>query len=153
MAEAKSLFATTPTPSPQPTLGSASATQAVPLSFATTDPFGKLLSSSVSSLFQQNTMQTRESTQQTSSFSVPSILRTATVSDTKPQRDERAIRDALAALAKLGLNVTEADLGKLNPPDEYEDELALMAEVRAYFDVSYKVSPRVRDGTQRRCQF
>lgn len=98
-------------------------------------------------------MQTRESTQQTSSFSVPSILRTATVSDTKPQRDERAIRDALAALAKLGLNVTEADLGKLNPPDEYEDELALMAEVRAYFDVSYKVSPRVRDGTQRRCQF
>ena len=45
----------------------------------------------------------------------------------------------MAALAKLGLNVTEEDLGKLNPPDEYEEELELMAEVRAYFDVSYKV--------------
>ena len=62
------------------------------------------------------------------------------MSGKESQRNEQAVREALAALAKLGLNVTEEDLGKLNPPDEYEDELALMAEVRAYFDVAYKVS-------------
>ena len=46
----------------------------------------------------------------------------------------------LSGLAKLGYEgIKEVDLGKLNPPDMYEDELAVMAEVRAYFQVSYKV--------------
>ncbi|KAI0746433.1 P-loop containing nucleoside triphosphate hydrolase protein [Daedaleopsis nitida] len=53
-------------------------------------------------------------------------------------RDPTAVRDALAALAKIGLFVTEDDLGKLQPADTYEEELELMAEVRAYFDVAYK---------------
>lgn len=48
--------------------------------------------------------------------------------------------DALSALAKLGyVGLTADDLGKLNPPDEYEEELNVMAEVRAYFQVAYKV--------------
>lgn len=48
--------------------------------------------------------------------------------------------DALSALAKLGyVGLTVDDLGKLNPPDEYEEELHVMAEVRAYFQVAYKV--------------
>lgn len=48
--------------------------------------------------------------------------------------------DALSALAKLGyVGLTVEDLGKLNPPDEYEEELNVMAEVRAYFQVAYKV--------------
>ncbi len=93
------------------------------------------------SMFQSNTTHTNPWIQQTSSFAAPTTQGTnSTTSGTKPQHDEQAIREALAALAKLGLNVTAEDLGKLNPPDEYEDELALMAEVRAYFDVSYKVS-------------
>ncbi|KAI9058586.1 hypothetical protein FKP32DRAFT_1581292 [Trametes sanguinea] len=59
---------------------------------------------------------------------------------TEAQQDrEEAIREALAALAKLGFaGLTETDLGKLNKADEYEEELQLMAEVRAYFQVAYK---------------
>ena len=33
---------------------------------------------------------------------------------------------------------TEEDLGKLSKTDEYDEELHLMAEVRAYFQVAYK---------------
>ncbi|KAH9909434.1 Dynamin central region-domain-containing protein [Fomitopsis serialis] len=45
-----------------------------------------------------------------------------------------------APAGKLGyVGLTADDLGKLNPPDEYEEELSVMAEVRAYFQVSYKV--------------
>ena len=57
-----------------------------------------------------------------------------------PKASAEKIRAALAALAAIGLVVKEEDLGKLHPPDAYEEELELMAEVRAYFDVSYKVS-------------
>ncbi|KAI0937652.1 hypothetical protein AcV5_000438 [Taiwanofungus camphoratus] len=47
--------------------------------------------------------------------------------------------DALAILTRLGYQGLEAkDFGKLNPPDVYEDELQLMAEVRGYFQVAYK---------------
>ncbi|CCL98324.1 uncharacterized protein FIBRA_00318 [Fibroporia radiculosa] len=52
---------------------------------------------------------------------------------------EAAIKEALAALAKAGfIGLTTDDLGKLNPPDEFEDELNVMAEVHGYFQVSYK---------------
>lgn len=57
---------------------------------------------------------------------------------------ERAMLEieALALLAKLGYTGLNADdLGKLNPPDEFEEELQVMAEVRAYFHVAYKASP------------
>ncbi|PSR74398.1 hypothetical protein PHLCEN_2v9906 [Hermanssonia centrifuga] len=47
---------------------------------------------------------------------------------------------ALSALAALGFHVTATDLGKLHPPDIYEEELEVMAEVRAYFQVAYKLS-------------
>ncbi|KZT10439.1 P-loop containing nucleoside triphosphate hydrolase protein [Laetiporus sulphureus 93-53] len=55
---------------------------------------------------------------------------------------ERAEAEAatLASLAKLGYHCTLEDLGKLNPPDIYEEELQLMAEVRGYFQVAYKAS-------------
>jgi hypothetical protein len=46
----------------------------------------------------------------------------------------------LAGLAKLGYTVTEDDLAKLLPSDEYEEELHVMAEVRGYFQVAYKVT-------------
>ncbi|OSD00780.1 hypothetical protein PYCCODRAFT_1437127 [Trametes coccinea BRFM310] len=62
-----------------------------------------------------------------------------TLSPEEQQGKEEAIREALAALAKLGFTgLTETDLGKLNKADEYEEELQLMAEVRAYFQVAYK---------------
>ena len=48
--------------------------------------------------------------------------------------------ETLANLAKLGyIGLQEEDFGKLNPPDIYEEELEVMAEVRAYFQVAYKV--------------
>lgn len=47
----------------------------------------------------------------------------------------------LADIGHTGLNAE--DLGKLNPPDEYETELRVMAEVRGYFQVSYKVRTRL----------
>ena len=49
------------------------------------------------------------------------------------------VKKALSALSALGYQVDVTDLGKLNPPDEYEEELQVMAEVRAYFQVAYKV--------------
>lgn len=46
----------------------------------------------------------------------------------------------LAALAAQGFTgLTIEDLGKLNPPDEFETELLIMAEVRGYFQVAYEV--------------
>lgn len=50
--------------------------------------------------------------------------------------EERAIQ-ALADLGYTGLSVE--DLARLNPPDEYEEALLVMADVRAYFQVAYKV--------------
>lgn len=50
------------------------------------------------------------------------------------------VNAALAALAELGYTGLRAeDLGKLNPLDEYQTELEVMAEVRGYFQVAYKV--------------
>lgn len=43
-----------------------------------------------------------------------------------------------AGLSGASLNPTEL-LGKLTPPDEFEKELKVMAEVRGYFQVAYKV--------------
>lgn len=62
--------------------------------------------------------------------------------DTPP--NEVALKEALAFLVQAGLPVGYLDstelLGKLMPPDEYETELRVMAEVRGYFQVAYKVS-------------
>ncbi|PIL30975.1 transporter [Ganoderma sinense ZZ0214-1] len=139
--ETKSPFSTTVTETPSsPFAPQASSAQAVPAASTTSVP--SLSSSQIASFFQSNATQTGAWAEQTSaSFAAPSqahVSETDTATRTKPQRNEQAIREALAALTKLSLNVTEEDLGKLNPPDEYEDELVLMAEVRAYFDVAYK---------------
>lgn len=64
----------------------------------------------------------------------------ALLSDEERRREEAAV---LASLARLGYHgLTPAVFGKLVPPDEYEKELEVMAEVRAYFKVAYKVRPR-----------
>lgn len=53
--------------------------------------------------------------------------------------DTEKINNALASLAEIGyVGLTKDDLGKLNPPDEYETELKVMAEVKGYFQVAYK---------------
>ena len=53
---------------------------------------------------------------------------------------QQLVAETLANLAKLGyIGLQEEDFGKLNPPDIYEEELEVMAEVRAYFQVAYKV--------------
>jgi len=53
--------------------------------------------------------------------------------------DSQKISGVLAALAEIGyVGLSKDDLGKLNPPDEYETELKVMAEIRGYFQVSYK---------------
>lgn len=49
------------------------------------------------------------------------------------------VKQALASLALLGHNVKAEDLAKLRPADEYETELAVMAETRAYWHIAYKV--------------
>lgn len=53
----------------------------------------------------------------------------------------RAEAEALSNLAKLGFDgIVLRDLGRLRPDDEYQRELEVMAEVRAYFKVAYKVN-------------
>ncbi|KAI0079853.1 hypothetical protein K474DRAFT_477367 [Panus rudis PR-1116 ss-1] len=52
---------------------------------------------------------------------------------------KKAVHAIIANLAYLGLQgVTEDDLAKLVPPDPYEQEMDIMAEVEAYFRVAYK---------------
>ena len=47
----------------------------------------------------------------------------------------------LAELAKMGLGNLDVDkLMKANSSDEYGEEMTLMADVRAYIAVAYKVS-------------
>jgi vacuolar protein sorting-associated protein 1 len=46
---------------------------------------------------------------------------------------------ALQALANLGYrNLKIEDLKRLHPPDGFDEELRVMADVRAYFQVAYK---------------
>lgn len=52
------------------------------------------------------------------------------------------VQEALAFLNKAGYSVKEEDLVRLEPVDEYEEELGVMADVRAYFQVAYKVGMR-----------
>ncbi len=51
---------------------------------------------------------------------------------------------ALLALAELGYkNLAASDLARLNTaPDNFQEELMVMADVRAYFQVAYKVRPQ-----------
>ena len=47
----------------------------------------------------------------------------------------------LGGLTNLGFHgLTSEDLYKLHPPDEFEEELLVMAEVSAYCRVAYKVA-------------
>lgn len=104
-------------------------------------PFASTPQSGLSSnAFAQPTNSTPSLWAPFSSQSLPAT-QPAVPSMSTPTRDSTAIGEALAALAKIGVHMSEEDLENLHPPDEYEDELELMAEVRAYFDVSYKVSP------------
>ncbi|KAF8522771.1 hypothetical protein BU17DRAFT_32641, partial [Hysterangium stoloniferum] len=48
-------------------------------------------------------------------------------------------KEALAALAKLGHHVQISDLQKLIPSDPWEEEMTVAAEVRSYYQTSYKV--------------
>lgn len=51
-----------------------------------------------------------------------------------------ALQAAIAAVRAAGFNVeSEGDLERLRAPDQYEQELNVAAEVRAYFQVAYKV--------------
>jgi len=64
----------------------------------------------------------------------------ATEAKLSPEEERKQTElTAISALAKLGYTgITLEDLTKLTPADEYEEELRVMAETRAYFHVSYK---------------
>ncbi|KAI0820111.1 P-loop containing nucleoside triphosphate hydrolase protein [Trametes gibbosa] len=72
----------------------------------------------------------------------PSTPAAPTIPQPSPEEVQKKadlVTEALATLAKLGYaGLTEDDLGKLNKADVFEEEMELMAEVRAYFQVSYK---------------
>jgi hypothetical protein len=58
-----------------------------------------------------------------------------------PLMVETPAAKALRALAEAGYpNLQASDLSRLLPPDSFEEELIVMAEVRAYYHVAYKVS-------------
>jgi len=61
----------------------------------------------------------------------------ADAAEARPQ----IVRDILAGYNKLGVDgLKEADLDKVLPVAEFERELKLMADTRAYWQVAYKVS-------------
>ena len=69
--------------------------------------------------------------------SVPSALVKA-----KTAIDPALAAAALAAVRAAGVKIDSiADLSRLGDADAYEQELIIAAEVRAYFQVAYKVSP------------
>ena len=47
---------------------------------------------------------------------------------------------ALEALKHLGYHLTAEDFPRAIPPDEFDEEILVMAEVRSFFQVTYKVS-------------
>ena len=56
------------------------------------------------------------------------------------KKDDPPLDRALRALGELGYaNLRQSDLVRLDPPDTFEEELNVMADVRAYFQVAYKV--------------
>lgn len=57
---------------------------------------------------------------------------------THQSQTERRVLTDLASLGYNGLNIP--DLVRLHPADQYGQELQLMADVRGYFQVAYKVS-------------
>lgn len=69
----------------------------------------------------------------------PSAVKPFWEPNSAPPDNSEKVNSVLAALAGIGYVVTEEDLGKLNPPDEFETELKVMAEIRGYCQVSYKV--------------
>ncbi|TFK69298.1 hypothetical protein BDN72DRAFT_768086 [Pluteus cervinus] len=86
----------------------------------------------VPSPFQKNlNLSTRSALLQPPSVSVATLA---------PTNDSRAKLNALfVALADVGYHgLNEEDLARLNPPDEYETEMRVMAEVQGYFKVSFK---------------
>jgi hypothetical protein len=58
-----------------------------------------------------------------------------------PPRVSNTLEDrALKALSEMGYaHLRKEDLARLHPPDEFYEELTVMADVRAYFQVAYKV--------------
>ncbi|KAF4597337.1 ASTRA complex subunit [Pleurotus pulmonarius] len=53
--------------------------------------------------------------------------------------NDQQTREVISSLASLGyIGVTPEDLAKLKPAHPYEAEIAMVAEVRGYFQVSYK---------------
>ncbi|KAJ6478750.1 P-loop containing nucleoside triphosphate hydrolase protein [Mycena vitilis] len=60
-------------------------------------------------------------------------------SNTAEANKTEKINNVLAQLAELGYpGVTAEDFGKLRPVDEFETEIAVMSEVRGYFQCAYK---------------
>lgn len=60
------------------------------------------------------------------------------------QPNPESVNEALAALAKLGLTgIKQEDLWKLHRSDQMEPALAIMADVRAYFQGEHKCSRSV----------
>jgi hypothetical protein len=60
----------------------------------------------------------------------------------RPHRppEESAESRALRALSELGYeNLSLEDLSRLHPPDRFGEEITVMADVRAYWQVAYKV--------------
>jgi hypothetical protein len=58
----------------------------------------------------------------------------------KPENRE-TVNAAFAELAKLAFEgLRTEDLAKLRPVDDYEEELIVMAETRAFWQLAYKVS-------------
>lgn len=68
-----------------------------------------------------------------------STAQAASTSSLSEEERAEELRSVLEGLRRLGYSgVRSEDLQKLAPSDEYEEELALMAEVRAYFKIAYK---------------
>ncbi|KAG7442467.1 uncharacterized protein BT62DRAFT_954832 [Guyanagaster necrorhizus] len=71
--------------------------------------------------------------------SVPASGTFLPAEDVSNRFDKEKMDKALAALTALGFTgLTAEELEKLHPVDDYETELKVMAEVRGYFQVSYK---------------
>jgi vacuolar protein sorting-associated protein 1 len=70
------------------------------------------------------------------------LITSSPLSESLPRRVTpiSAENRALQALSELGYTDLQLeDLARLHPPDLFEEELTVMSDVRAYFQVAYKV--------------
>lgn len=130
--------AATPTVSVTPTLKASSAVPVTPTVIDTTDSWPNTVPDGLTSIA---TTDTWFNTIPNGFTGIPTIDTSFDTDPSAPAERVSPVDEALRYLAQAGYKgLTVDDLARLSPPDRrFDDELIVMADVRAYFTIACKV--------------